>query len=225
MNWLSPLFVHWPIAPEKVRPLIPSSLEIDTFDNQAWLTALPFRMAGSRLRYTPALPWLSNFLELNVRTYVRFGETGGVWLLGAEVANPIVARGARLFLDMPFYCARMSCVKANGGLRYSTQRAQRGAPPAQFIVEYRPVGPVYQVEPGTLDDWLTERYCVYSTDRKGRLMRGDIHHIRWPLQQVEAEIQANTLLATLGLNVSQTPSLLHYSPGVAVVAWLPKAIL
>jgi len=224
MKWLDSLFIHWPVDIESLRPHIPPALEIDTFDGQAWISVLPFRMAGSWLRYTPALPWLSNFLELNVRTYVKAGGKGGVWVLGVEVSNPVVVRGTRFFFDMPFYHARMSLKAMNKSLHYSSQRVHHHGLPAEFSATYRPSDSITYTEKGSLDHWLTERYCAYATDRKGRVLRSEIHHAKWPLQPVEVEIQTNTLLDVLGLRVPATAPRCHYSPGVEVVAWAPKSL-
>lgn len=224
MKWLNSLFIHWPIDIESLRPHVPAALKIDTFDDQAWITVLPFRMAGSRLRYTPPLPWLSNFLELNVRTYVKAGGKGGVWVLSVEVSNPVVVRGTRFLYDMPFFHAKMSLTATGTALHYRSQRLHTDGGFAEFSAVYEPSGSIIHADKGSLDHWLTERYCAYATDRKGEVLRSEIHHAQWRLQSVEAEIQTNTLLDALGLNVSTTAPRFHYSPGVEVVAWIPQSL-
>lgn len=224
MKWLDSLFIHWPVDIESLRRHVPAALEIDTFDGQAWVTILPFQMAGSRLRYTPPLPWLSNFLELNVRTYVKADGKGGVWVLSVEVSNPVVVHGTRFFYDMPFYQANMSLKEIDTAMHYGSQRLYHDGLPAEFSATCQPSGAIIYAEKGSLDHWLTERYCAYATNRKGEVLRSEIHHAQWSLQPVEVEIQTNTLLDALDLNVSPTAPRFHYSPGVEVVAWVPNSL-
>jgi len=218
MNWHDLLFMHWPMRIDVLRPLIPPTLEIDTFNGMAWIGVVPFRMTGVHPRYIPALPWLSTFFELNVRTYVKTHGKPGVWFFSLDAANPVAVRAARLLFHLPYFDAHMDMVKVNGRFRYRSKRVHRGALPAEFAARYRPVGPVYHANPGTLDHWLTERYCLYAADWKGRTWRGDIHHNRWPLQPTEAEIETNTMIEPLGLKLPPTAPLLHFAQRLDVVA-------
>src|SRR5579871_2480588 len=96
MQWHDLLFMHWPVPVDQLRPLIPPALAIETFDGMAWLGLVPFRMSGVRPRFVPALPWLSAFPELNVRTYVTSAGKPGVWFFSLDAANPLAVHGARL---------------------------------------------------------------------------------------------------------------------------------
>lgn len=219
MSWRDLLFMHWPLPTAQLRPLMPPALELDTFDGQAWLSVVPFRMTRVRPRYVPALPWLSAFLELNVRTYVRAQDKPGVWFFSLDAANPVAVRGARWAFHLPYYDARMSLVADGEGLTYRSLRTHSGAVPAAFQAWYRPTGPVARARPDTLAHWLTERYCLYATDRTGRLWRGDVHHRPWPLQAATAVTTTNTMLDQLGLRVPSTAPLLHFAEQLDVVAW------
>lgn len=219
MNWHDLLFMHWPIRSDLFRPLIPPTLEVDTFDGMAWIGVVPFRMTGVRPRYIPALPWLSTFLELNVRTYVKTNGKPGVWFFSLDAANPVAVRAARLIFHLPYFDAHMDMVNVDGGFRYRSKRVHRSALPADFAARYRPIGLVYYANPGTIDHWLTERYCLYATDRKGQTWRGEIHHNRWPLQPAEAEIETNTMIEPLGVKLPHTAPLLHFAQRLDVVAW------
>ncbi|RIK41377.1 MAG: hypothetical protein DCC57_18935, partial [Chloroflexi bacterium] len=146
-TWHDLLFAHWPIAVETLRALVPLPLEIDTFDGVGWVGVIPFRMSHVRLRYVPALPWLSAFPELNVRTYVRGPNPGdpkpGVYFFSLDAANPLAVAGARLGFRLPYYRAAMRLQETNGTIHYSSTRTHAGAPPAQFVARYGPTGGVY----------------------------------------------------------------------------------
>lgn len=221
MRWHDLLFAHWPLKPEVLRPLVPAGLELDTFDGEAWIAVVPFRMTGIRHRLGPPLPWLSAFLELNVRTYVKRGGHSGVWFFSLDAANPVAVRAARWRFHLPYFDARMRLTATAGDkFQYASLRTHRGAPPAQFEGRYRPIGKPYESKAGDIDHWLTERYCLFSADRRGQIHRGDIHHVPWPLQPAEAEIQVNTMTEPLGMRLPDTPPLLHFASRLDVVAWL-----
>jgi uncharacterized protein YqjF (DUF2071 family) len=219
MTWQELLFMHWPLAPAVLRPLVPSSLQLDTFEAQAWIGVVPFRMSGVRPRYCPPLPWLSAFLELNVRTYVTIGGKPGVWFFSLDAANPVAVRLARWRFHLPYFDARMTSTSEAGGWQYRSARSHRGAQAGEFVAWYGPTGPVTYARPGTLEHWLTERYCLYAADRQARLWRGEIHHQPWPLQPAEAEVTTNTLLAPLALRLPFTAPLLHFAARLDVTAW------
>jgi hypothetical protein len=219
MRWQELLFIHWPVRRALLRPLIPAALEIDTFDGTAWIGVVPFRMTGVRPHYMPALPGLSAFPELNVRTYVHAQGKPGVWFFSLDAANPVAVRLARWRFHLPYFDARMTIVPDQGGWRYRSTRTHRGAPRADFSGWYRPVGPVYQAAAGSLDHWLTARYCFYAADIHNRLWRCEIDHVPWPLQPAEADIATNTLLAPLGGERFDRTPLLHVAQRLDVVAW------
>jgi uncharacterized protein YqjF (DUF2071 family) len=218
MQWHDLLFMHWPVKSALLRNLIPSGLTLDLFEGHAWLGVVPFRMAGVRPPYMPALPWLSAFPELNVRTYVTTEGKPGVWFFSLDAANPIAVRGARMAFHLPYYDARMAS-ESSSAVRYTSTRTHRGAPSAAFQGTFRPIGSVYHAAPGTIDHWLTERYCLYAADRKRRVWRGDIHHARWPLQPAEAEVQINTMTQQIGVVLPETGPLLHFARRLDVVGW------
>ena len=218
MRWHDLLFMHWPVKPEALRHLIPSALELDTFDGKAWLGVVPFRMSRVRARWTPPIPWLSGFPELNVRTYVKGPGKPGVWFFSLDAARKLAVRAARWSYHLPYYDAKMSVRRARDEVRYRSTRTHRGAAPAQFIGRYQPIGPVYRSKDDSIDAFVTERYCLYAAAER-ELYRGDIHHARWPLQEAEAEIETNTMLDPLGLKLPQGNPLLHFARRLDVVAW------
>jgi uncharacterized protein len=231
MNWHELLFMHWPVPVEALRPHVPHTLEIDTFDGSAWLGVVPFRMTGVRPRLVPPVPGMSAFPELNVRSNVTPTATKakpGVWFFSLDATNPVAVRAARRLYHLPYFDARISCA-ANGGVntptvQYSSRRTHRGAPPAELDAEYRPTGGVFHAEPGSLEHFLTERYCLYSADPSGQLFRCEVAHNPWPLQPAAATVRRNTMTRQLGLDPPSEPPLLHYADYLEVVSWTPSRV-
>ncbi len=226
-RWHGLLFAHRPAAPAAVAATLPAGLELDTFDGRAWIGVVPFQMAGVRARGTPALPGLSCFPELNVRTYVTRGGKPGVWFYSLDAGNAVAVSTARAWLNLPYFRARMRYERehgegrADGAVRYASERTHRRAPPAVWRGRYRPTGPVRLPRAGTLEHWLTERYCLYSSTRRG-LLRLEVQHAPWPLQAAEAELEVDTLAEAAGLAPDPAPPLLHYSERQEVLAWWPE---
>lgn len=162
----------------------------------------------------PDLPWISAFPELNVRTYVEFGGKPGVWFFSLDATNPLAVWAARTFFHLPYFRADMSMAQEHQRIEYRSARGAR-----RLEASYRPVSGVYRATPGSLEHWLTERYCLYAQDPAGGLWRNDVHHAPWPLQQAEAEFRINTMLTSHDIKVDGPKALLHFAKGVDVVAW------
>lgn len=217
--WHDLLFAHWPVPADRLRARIPESLELDTFEGRAWLGVVPFRMTGVRLRWTPPLPGLSAFPELNVRTYVRHRDRPGVWFFSLDATNAFAVAAARAWFHLPYFRARMSCEREGEVICYGHERTHTGAPPARFAGRYAPTGPVFRAERGTLEHWLAERYCLYAASADGTLRRADIHHAPWALQAATATIETNTMAAAHGLELPPEPPVLHFARRQDVVVW------
>ena len=218
-RWHDLLFAHWPIDAKVLSELIPSSLQLDTFDGQAWLGVVPFWMSGIRGRGLPAMPYLSQFPEINVRTYVTDGEKPGVWFFSLDAANRIAVQVARKYFCLPYYHARMECRLNENRVEYSSKRIHANMPPAEFQGSYAAVGDVQFAEEGSLEYWLAERYCLYTTDNSGGLCRAEIHHPPWPLQRAEAEVEVNTMASAAGIALPDVAPLLHFSRLQEVAVW------
>lgn len=223
-SWHDLLFAHWPVDFEQLRRQIPATLEIGTYEEQAWLGVVPFRMSGVRLRGTPALPGLSKFPELNVRTYVTAESKPGVWFFSLDAANAMAVEVARKWFYLPYYRARMSCEERNGWMEYASKRTHGGAPRGELRAHYRPAGEPFTPQVGSLEYFLAERYCLYAADRKGRVFRGEIHHARWTLQEAEAELSANTMAEAAGITLPSAKPLLHFAKRQDMVAWAPERV-
>jgi uncharacterized protein YqjF (DUF2071 family) len=222
-SWHELLFAHWPVDAAVLRPLLPVQLQIDTFEGSAWLAVVPFRMTGVRLRGTPPLPWLSAFPELNVRTYVTRDGKPGVWFFSLDAGNALAVTIARAWFHLPYFRARMMCVDRDGWIHYQSERTHRGAPAGSLKCRYRPIGEVFSPQRGTLEYFLTERYCLYTTDGRGRVIRGEIHHAPWPLQRAEAELAHNSMAESLGIALASRP-LLHFARRQDVLVWSPQPL-
>lgn len=226
MRWHDLLFMHWPVPEGWLRQLIPPVLELDTFEGSAWLGVVPFRMESVRPRFLPAVPGLSSFPELNLRTYVTADGKPGIWFFSLDAHNPITVRLARATFGLPYFDAEMYCEIRDEEVRYESVRTHKDAPPARFVASYRPVGERFDSRPGTLENFLTERYCLYSAgvDGNRQVRRGDIHHRLWPLQRAEAEIEELDMTARIEVTLPKTEPTLHYAHRLDVVAWPPKRI-
>ncbi len=219
MRWHDLLFMHWPVRPQVIRALIPAALEIDTFDGWAWIGIVPFRMTGVCPRYVPELRCTSAFPEINVRTYVKSPGRSGVWFFSLDAMNRLAVRVARGWYGLPYYDARIQVEQSKEVWQYHSRRVHRRAAQAEFEARYRPMGGVYQAASGTMDHWLTERYCLYAAGRRGRVSYGDIHHAPWPLQPAEAEVSVNMMVDALGIVLPATKPVLHFARQLDVVAW------
>ncbi len=217
-TWHDLLFAHWPIPVAALRDAVPPALTVDTADGHAWIGVVPFHMTV-RLRRCPPLPGTSAFPEINVRTYVTVAGKPGIFFLSLDAPSPVAVAVARRWYCLPYHRARITVERRGERILYESRRAGRGASPAEFAGAYGPSGEVFRARPGSLEYWLTERYCLYALDRRGRLCRGEIHHAPWPLQAAEAEIERNTMAAARGIRLPDTAPLLHSAKRLTAVFW------
>lgn len=223
-RWHELLFAHWPVSADALRARLPAGLELDTFEGEAWLGLVPFRMSAVRLRGTPALPGLSAFPELNLRTYVRHGAHRGVWFFSLDAASRLAVRAARAWFHLPYFDARMECRERAGVVHYGSVRTHRGAPAAELALRYAPLAPVELARPGTLEHFLTERYCLFAAAPSGVLLRGDIHHRPWPLQRAQGEFESQTIAAAAGFARPARVPLFYFARVLDVLIWAPTRV-
>jgi uncharacterized protein YqjF (DUF2071 family) len=222
-TWNDLLFVHWPLDPYHVAPTIPPPFVLDVFAGFAWIGIVAFHMTNVALRGTPSVPWVSAFPELNVRTYVRYGDRPGVFFFSLDAGNAVIVRAARLLLNLPYYFASMHVESRGSRVAYRSMR--RNESPAAFSATYAPASVMpYSPVAGTLNYFLTERYCLYHVSRKGVPYRLDIHHAPWQLQSAEADIEGNTMAAANGFPSWKEPPLLHFSKRQDMVGWAPEPL-
>jgi|ERR1700722_586694 uncharacterized protein len=213
--WQDLLFAHWPMPASQLRSLVPPQLELDIFSGDCWIGVVPFHMSGIRARGMPALPGLSRFPELNVRTYVTYDGKPGVYFFSLDAANLPAVWAARTFYHLPYFHADMVSEERNGSIHYSSRRYRAGA---EFRGAYRPTSEPSRSGNGSLEHFLTERYCLYTTHR-GHIYRGEIHHQPWPLQNAEAEFAVNTVAAASAIALPETAPSLLFARGLEVLIW------
>ena len=211
--WHDLLFIHWPVPVDVLRPLVPSTLSIDERGGSAWLSLVPFHMSGVTLRGIPALPWISAFAEMNLRTYVTAEDKPGVWFLRMDATRALAVWTARLGLGLPYVWSAMRVGITDDRIAYRSERDR-----AVFEATYGPTGPPEEPGQGSLEAFLTERYCLYTVFAK-RLARMEIQHPPWPLQPAEAAVATNTIAASLGLPGPIGQPLMQFSRRQDVVGW------
>jgi len=207
-TWRRLTFLHWPYAPDLIRPLIPPSLELDTFDGAAWIGLVPFEIYG-----TPGIP---HFPETNLRTYV-IGPDGSraVWFFSLDAARLAAVLGARAGYHLPYFWARMSVTSQRGTIHYRSRRhwSHDGRVMTDIVIQ---PGPLYTAEELTpRDHFLTARFRLYTLSR-GRLRSAQIEHPPWPLARASVIELRQTLTDALGLPRPAGAPLALYSAEVAV---------
>jgi hypothetical protein len=220
-SWCDLLFAHWRVDKDQLQPLVPAPLTVQEFDGCSWVGVVPFHMQGVMLRPLPDLPGVSAFPELNLRLYVEHNGKPGVWFLSLDAESHLAVWAARRFFHLPYHHARMQLTGLPDEVRLHSRRDSAGP---EFTARYAPTSDAYVAEAGSLEHWLTERYCLYAKSPGGRVFRTEVHHPPWPLQRAEAELSPDSLLAPHGLCVDGPPELLHFSRRLDVVAWSPVAL-
>lgn len=213
-SWRDLLFMHWPVPAAALRPLVPEPLAIDTHGGSAWIGITPFRITGLRAHLLPAVPGLSDFPELNVRTYVRYGDKAGVWFFSLDTSNAFAVVAARIGYHLPYHTADIDVVSRDGWFECTSVRDD-----AQLAVRYRAAGDARPAEPGSLDHFLCERYALFVVDEGRHVRRGDIHHRPWPLQPAEAVITRNTMAAAHGITLPAQQPRLHFAGRLDTLIW------
>lgn len=198
---------------ESLRRFVPNNVYIQEFNGTSWIGVVPFRMQNLTRRGVPKLPWISAFPELNVRIYVEHNGRPGVWFLSLDATNPLAVWAARRWFHLPYRRCRLRVTHDAGFIDYRGERNGE-----TFHARYRGVGEPFEAKPGTLEAFLTERYCLYAKSPRGVLYRGEVHHHPWPLRRAECTIDATAWLHGHGISVSGEPHLL-VTPGVDVAVW------
>lgn len=222
-RWEHLLFLHWPVPSESIARMLPPGLEVDTFGGRAYVGLVPFTMRGVRPRGLPAVRWLSDFHEVNVRTYVHAGgRDPGVWFFSLDAESRIAVRLARLWYHLPYSFAAMhlgvGSTAADGHgpeIEYRSERKGPGPRPASCRLTYRPAGEPDPARPGTLEHFLIERYILYAQAR-GSLYSGRVHHDPYPVQAAELLDLQEDLVAAAGVEPTGGAPLVHYARGVRV---------
>lgn len=222
-NWGKLLFIHWRIDRDALRPHIPADLQIDTFDGSAWIAIVPFTMWDIRAfpPFVPPVPGLSSMHELNVRTYVTIENEPGVWFFSLDCNSVAAVVGARSLYYLPYFNAEIDLDQEGDEVNYRLVRTD--APPALFSATWTIGESLPASQPGGLEFFLTERYCLYS-EHAGKLYRSRIHHRQWPLKKATVQSFSSTMIESLSLPPPQGEPLLHYTEELGVEIWSLKNV-
>ena len=224
-SWEALLFAHWPVPADELRRVVPDGLPLDTYDGTAWIGVTPFLVAALRLRGLPHLPGVTSFPEANVRTYATVKGKPGIYFFSLDAASRLAVESARRAYRLPYFRARMSIARTGDWVEYTSVRISRDGPPAELRGRYRPRGRRFKALDGSLEQFLTERYCLYTFDERRRLHRSDIHHPPWPLQPAEATFAVNTMAVPVGQRLdAPVDPLLHFAERQDVLIWSPEPI-
>lgn len=210
--WRDLLFAHWNLPPTEISRLVPKRLELDTFDGRAWVSITPFHMS-LRLRGMPPFPGMFDFPELNCRTYVTTQGKPGIFFFSLDTTNRAAVWGARNFYHLPYFNARMRIQKNGDSFLYSSKRGE-----ALWRAAYAPTSGPRTAEPGSLNYFLAERYCLYTV-WKGNTYRGEIHHVPWTLQPASVRIEENSVARAAGIELAGTPAAVSFCPELKVLIW------
>ena len=209
MRWHDLLFASWPVAEDLLRPLVPARLPIDTWGGSAWLTVVALRLSRVRPLRVPLPRDLLRYAQVNVRTYTTVGEKPGIWLLSVACADRPTVLAARGAFGAPYVHADVSVDGAGDTVR---ARSRRASPSVGFDATYSPEGQPAPPEPGSLDEFIANRLGV---------LRSDIAHGSWPLQDASADLSAAALVSALGLRLPFDPPILHFAREIDVLGGPP----
>jgi uncharacterized protein YqjF (DUF2071 family) len=215
-RWKDLLFLHWVVPAEALQKHLPPNLELDLFENQAWVGVIAFKMDNISFRGSPGVPFFSSLLELNVRTYVKCRGLAGVYFLSLDATNAFAVWVARRFFHLNYLHATIDCAENDGMFTFESERTHRRSPKAAFRASFRATGRPYAPEPSSLAFWLVERYCLFTQNKNGELIVGKNHHLPWHLKDAEAKVEKNTLGQGFNLALESTPAIVHFSDGVEV---------
>jgi uncharacterized protein len=177
-EWHNTVFFHWKVPYTLIKKYLPPALEPDTFDNTAWVSLVAFEVKKMRMRNLPVLPYISNFHEINVRTYVIKDGIRGIYMFSIETDKFIEVLISRAFIGLPY---EKAIIKRTGDHLFSYNPEKNNC--LNIVLEYTSIA----IEKSALDLWLTERYFLYQFSNTA-LYRYDIHHKEWPLKRLEAAI-------------------------------------
>lgn len=213
-EWNRALFLHWVVPYELLIKCVPANLEIDTIEGKCYISVVAFTMEKIRPKYIPSIKYISDFDEINVRTYVKKGNKGGVYFLNIEAGKSISAFIAKAISGLPYEKSSIAR-KSNS---YISENLKKGF---SLKVNYDIKQKLHNKS--DLDHWLTERYCLYL-EKENQLFRYDIHHKEWELKGVELKnLHVDYKIGEIHLGKTP-PDQTHYSEGIKVLAWGQKTI-
>ncbi|MDH4379225.1 MAG: DUF2071 domain-containing protein [Vampirovibrionales bacterium] len=217
-RWENLLFYNVPVDPAALALCLPKGMQPDTFKGQAWISIVPFQLCMT-LRGLPKNIWPIRFNELNVRVYVTVNGIPGVYFYSLDADDAFSVAMARGIFRLNYFNASMQVNLASNNILFTSKRTHSGVAHSEFRAIYNPSGPVFTPTAGTLEDWLTSRWCFFCPASNGSFIWGDIHHEPWPLQAADVNILHNTLLMDHGLPPAIGQATMYFSKQVNVLAW------
>jgi uncharacterized protein YqjF (DUF2071 family) len=206
-EWRDLLFLHWRVPASALAPLVHPRLTIDEWDGSAWVSMTPFTLRNGRLRGLPPLP---DFHELNFRTYVTHPRHGpGIWFFSLDAASTFAVAAARVSVRLPYFFASME-------RRQGWYRSERIARRGRFEVRFSTGAPTGRAAPGSREEFLVERYRLYSRALGPVLWQGPVHHEPWALFEATVSALTEDLSAAAGIPPLGRPDSCQWSPGVTV---------
>ena len=226
-KWSELLFLHWSFDPKIVAETLPEGLFVDTFGDKAWIGLVPFFMEKVRPRFLPSLPSISNFQELNLRTYVvdREGRPG-VWFYSLDTPHHLPNWIARRFFHLNYQLACMSAIRCGQEIIYQSCRHSRSHQKEIQTFHWSREGSSYQATPNSLEFFLVERYRLFSWNPVSKICyTGKVHHQPYPIQDVDLKKYSTLLFSLNGLKepIGKPVSVLA-SKGVPVTIYPLKKI-
>ncbi|MEE4546361.1 DUF2071 domain-containing protein [Streptomyces sp. V4-01] len=218
--WLDLSFVHWPVAPETVAPLLPAGIRPDTLHGVTYVGLVAFRMYRVGWFRLPGVPYLGTFPETNVRLY-SVDEAGrrGVVFRSLDASRLVPVLAGRALFRLPYVWARMAVRRKDRLIAYRSVRRWPGPRGARASLTLRIGEPI--AEPTELEHFLTARWGMHNT-LLGHPLYVPNAHPRWPLHRCELLSLDEDLLAAAGLTGPLGPPVsVLYSPGVPVSFGLP----
>ncbi len=209
-EWNKAIFLHYQVDINELKKWVPEEIEIDLFEGKPWISLVAFSMEKIRPRYLPPFNPISNFAEINIRTYIKSGHKTGVYFLSIEGEKKMACKAAKLFSGLPYRFSKMKRTPNS----FISKNREHGD---QFNIQFRLGNELKNKNKSTLDIWLTERYALLQ-DEKNALNEFEIHHIEWPLQEIEIE-KLTVNYPRFKNMINNKPDKINYSPGVQVTAW------
>lgn len=207
-EWNRVVFLHWRVPLDELKKLVPSQLEIDTFGGQAWISLVAFTMEKIRPRYIPPFPPISNFHEINIRTYVKYNNKAGVYFLSIEGGKRFSCFLARQISGLPYRYSKINRSKNDYISKNNIYKDE-------LLIQYSAGKKIQQ--PSATDKWLTERYALFD-DADKKIVTYELHHMPWEIHELSIE-KAAISYPRFGNLIHNAPDVAHYSNGVKVVAW------
>lgn len=229
-RWNDLLFAHWPVPAESIAALLPEGLEADIFEGSAWLGVVPFWLDRIKVRGIATIPGMRSFPDLNVRTYVRDAHTGtpGMYFFSLDATNLLAVALAHTFFHLPYHWAEMRLDQRSEREFSFYSRRRFTHHPVVFEARYRGLGPtrkLSEARSGSLEFFLMERSSLFTRNHAGQAVRSNLHHVPWPLEEAEADIQRNDLALSIGIELPDIQPVLHYSRRLAVYFWPRELVM